>query len=259
MFKKSLSILLVVLIAVSGTVTAFSAEEGLPEEGTTAFTDEPTTEETTNPPEEETTEDTTQGNEGDEPDDGEDESPDKIVARASLFAAMYFFPVSGHTWIYVENLSDEPITVGLYEVPVGQGVSVGTFSFSVRDGWGIYYNLEAFRENRNENIENCRSITRDMTKSDLEKLSKSIRNYPNMWDIFIFNCTFFAFSIWNSNSNNFFIPMILPALAMLEVLIVGAKKGVTPMYYPTPDQVFKQRGTGDSAYLEPVGEKTLNN
>ena len=52
--------------------------------------------------------------------------------------------------------------------------------------------------------------------------------------------------------------MMIPALVMLEVIIAGAPKGVTPMYYPTQDQVFKQRGTGDSAYLEPVGEKTLS-
>ena len=97
-----------------------------------------------------------------------------------------------------------------------------------------------------------------MTRSELEKLSDSIKNYPNMWEIFIFNCTFFAFSVWNDNSDNFFIPMMIPALAMLEVIIAGAPKGVTPMYYPTQDQVFKQRGTGDSAYLEPVGEKTLS-
>ncbi|MEE1283805.1 MAG: hypothetical protein UHK54_02990 [Acutalibacteraceae bacterium] len=185
-------------------------------------------------------------------------SPDTIVARASLFAAMYFFPVSGHTWIYVENLTDEPITVGIYEVPAGQGVSVGVFSFSVNDGWGIYYNLEAYRENRNNNISDCRSITKDMTRSELEKLSNTIKNYPNMWDIFIFNCTYFAFSVWNKNSDNFFIPMMIPALAMLEVIIVGAPKGVTQMYYPTKDQVFKQRGTGDNAYLEPCGEKTLS-
>ena len=79
-----------------------------------------------------------------------------------------------------------------------------------------------------------------------------------MWDIFIFNCTFFAFGIWNSNSDDFLIPMMIPALAMLEVIILGSPKGVTTMYYPTADQVFKQRGSGDEAYLEPVGAKTLS-
>ncbi len=231
MVKKVLSIMLAVLIALTSSLTSFAADDVLSEDKASAVVYE------TN---------------------DADNKDDDVVARASLFAAMYVFPVSGHTWIYVENLTDEPMTVGIYEVPAGQGVSVGVFSFSVNDGWGIYYNLEAYRENRNDNIDGCRSITRDMTRSELEKLSDTIKNYPNIWDIFIFNCTFFAFSVWNKNSDNFFIPMMIPALAMLEVIIVGAPKGVTPMYYPTKDQVFKQRGKGDSAYLEPCGEKTLS-
>ncbi len=226
MIKKTLAFLLAVIIVLTGSLTVLAAPKDASAEVTSKATAA--------------------------------KSPDTIVARASLFAAMYFFPVSGHTWIYVENLTDEPITVGIYEVPAGQGVSVGVFSFSVNDGWGIYYNLEAYRENRNNNISDCRSITKDMTRSELEKLSNTIKNYPNMWDIFIFNCTYFAFSVWNKNSDNFFIPMMIPALAMLEVIIVGAPKGVTQMYYPTKDQVFKQRGTGDNAYLEPCGEKTLS-
>lgn len=226
MIKKTLAFLLAVIIVLTGSLTVLAAPKDASAEVTSKATAA--------------------------------KSPDTIVARASLFAAMYFFPVSGHTWIYVENLTDEPITVGIYEVPAGQGVSVGVFSFSVNDGWGIYYNLEAYRENRNNNISDCRSITKDMTRSELEKLSNTIKNYPNMWDIFIFNCTYFAFSVWNKSSDNFFIPMMIPALAMLEVIIVGAPKGVTQMYYPTKDQVFKQRGTGDNAYLEPCGEKTLS-
>lgn len=249
-FKKFISVLLVVLIAASGAVSAFAADESLSEEPSTQTSEGITDNTGTQAPSDEETED----------DDSELYTSDgeKIVARASLFAAMYVFPVSGHTWIYVENLTDEPIMVGVYEVPVDQGVSVGAFSFSVNDGWGIYYNLEAYRENRNDNIDDCRSLTIDLTEAELIELSESIKNYPNMWEMFIFNCTFFAFSIWNHNSDYFFVPFFLPAVAVLEVIIMGAKKGVTEMYYPTTDQVFKQRGTGKSAYLEPVGEKTLS-
>lgn len=243
LLRKVTAILLSLIMIFTCVPTAFAQEETTTEETTTQQ----------QPPEEITTPE--EPTEPEEPEADENE----IVAKVSLFCAMYVFPVSGHTWIYVENLSDSPITVGLYEVPVGQGVSVGCFSFSVSDGWGIYYNLEAYRENRNDNIDGCRSITKDLTQSELEELSDSIKNYPNMWDIFIFNCTFFAFAIWNHNTDYFFIPMMIPALAALEVIIMGGKKGVTTMYYPTADQVFRQRGTGDSAYLEPVGDKTLSN
>ncbi len=224
-FKKVTALVLTVIIALSASVTAFAAEESVYSEPSNEVAD-------------------TVG--------------DEIVARASLFAATYFFPVAGHNWIYVENLSDEPITVGLYEVPVGQGVSVGAFSFSVGDGWGIYYNLEAYRENKDNNIDDCYSITIDMNKSELEHLSDSIRNYPNMWELFIFNCTFFAFAIWNDNSSNFFIPFFLPGVTWIEMLIMGAKKGATQMYYPTEDQVYRQKGIGSSARLEAVGKYTMS-
>lgn len=181
----------------------------------------------------------------------------KIVARASILSCMYFFPVSGHTWLYVENLSDEPITVGLYEVPVGQGVSIGSFAFTSRDGFGIYYNLEAYRENLNDNEMNHWAITRDLNQAALEKLSGDIAGYINGWS-FYFNCAFFTFSVWNKNSNNFFIPLVIPAITQLELIMGGAKKGVVDMYYPTVDQVYRQKGSGKSAKLVPVSQATID-
>lgn len=243
LLKNFICIMLTVLLVFGTAATAFAQDEIiLPEETTT---EQPPQEEPTVP---------------EEPADPDEPEADenKIVAKASLFMAMYVFPVSAHSWIYVENLSDEPITVGIYEVPAGQGVSVGTFSFSVRDGWGIYYNLEAYRENLKDRIDKCWSITKDMTAEELEKLSRSIKNYPNMWDIFIFNCTFFSFSIWNSNTNYFFLPFMIPAIPLLEMMIMGAKKGETPMYFPTTDQLYRQRGTGNSAYLEHASDDTIN-
>lgn len=229
--KKITALLLSVIIALSVSVTVFAADSYADLESVT--------------------------NVG-SVDTGETDVGEEIVARASLFAATYFFPVAGHNWIYVENLSDEPITVGLYEVPVGQGVSVGAFSFSVGDGWGIYYNLEAYRENKDNNIDDCYSITIDLNKSELEHLSNSVRNYPNMWEMFIFNCTFFAFAIWNDNSPHFFIPFFLPGVAWIEMLIMGAKKGAVQMYYPTEDQIYRQKGIGNSARLESVGNYTMS-
>ncbi len=254
--KKWVSLIMVCLMMLTSIPTAFayeSEEELTVESETSQLPDDNETPEDSEDPE--------NNKEPENPDEQPqepEENENTIVATATLFAAMYVFPVSGHTWIYVENLTDEPITVGLYEVPVNQGVSVGTFSFSVNDGWGIYYNLEAFRENRNDNIGGCRSRTIELTRSELEELSESIRDYPNLWDIFIFNCTFFAFSIWNGISDDFLIPMMIPAMAILEVIILGSPKGVKSMYYPTSDQVFKQKGRGNEAHLEPVGEKTLS-
>lgn len=187
----------------------------------------------------------------------EQEDENEIVATVSICSCIYFFPISGHTWIYVENLSDRVQKVGLYDLPVGQGVSIGSFSFSVADGWGVYYNIEAFRENRDNNSSNHWTKTKELTQSELDSLSINIANYVNYWD-FYFNCAFFAFSIWNSVSGDFLIPLVIPAISQLEVILAGGKKGVLEMYEPTEDQVFRQRGSGSSAYLEPVSDWTIN-
>ena len=187
----------------------------------------------------------------------EQEDENEIVATVSICSCIYFFPISGHTWIYVENLSDRVQRVGLYDLPVGQGVSIGSFSFSVADGWGVYYNIEAFRENRDNNSSNHWTKTKELTQSELDSLSNNIANYVNYWD-FYFNCAFFAFSIWNSVSGDFLIPLVIPAISQLEVILAGGKKGVLEMYEPTEDQVFRQRGSGSSAYLEPVSDWTIN-
>lgn len=181
----------------------------------------------------------------------------EIVATVSVCSCIYVWPISGHTWIYVENLSDEPVQVGLYEVPVGQGVSVGSFSFSVSDGWGLYYNLEAYRENRDDNAENHWSISKELTAGELENLSNELLNYPNYWS-FAANCATFAFSMWNSAADGHFFSLLIPAISQFEIIVGGGEKGVMEMYYPTADQVYKQRGTGSDAYLEPVSAKTLS-
>lgn len=187
----------------------------------------------------------------------EEKDENEIVATVSLCSCLYFFPIMGHTWIYVENLSDEVQRVGLYDLPVGEGVSVGTFAFSVHDGLGVYYNLECFRQNRDNNIGNIWSVTKELTQSELDSLSKNLANYVNYWDLY-FNCAFFAFSIWNSVSRSFLIPPVLPGIFHIQVMLIGAKKGVLDLYEAKPDQVFRQRGSLDSAYLEPVSDKTLN-
>ncbi len=179
------------------------------------------------------------------------DNDNEIVATFSLMSCMYFYPVSGHTWLYVENISDEPIQVGLYTVPVGEGVSVGCFAFTSRDGWGIYYNLEAYREYMNDNYDDHWSITKTLTRKELEKVSDDIANYLNYWG-FYFNCAYFSFSIWNANSNDFLIPLVIPAISQLEVIANGGQKGVLKMYAPRRDQVFRQKGSRDNAYLIPA-------
>lgn len=182
---------------------------------------------------------------------------EEIVATVSLFSCMYIFPVSGHTWIYVENLSDKTQRVGLYDLPAGQGVSIGSFSISVSDGWGIYYNVECYRENRDNNLDSHWSVTKNLTQSELDDLSEHLRTYKNYWGV-VRSCSFFTFSIWNDVAGTFLIPVTFPAITQLEVMLAGAKKGQLKIYAHTADQVFRQIGTGDEAYLVHAGQETID-
>lgn len=186
----------------------------------------------------------------------EQQTQEKAVARLSVCSCIYFFPIAGHEWIYVENLTDETLTVGLYEVPAGEGVSIGSFSFSVSDGWGLYYNVEAFRENRDDNLDSCWSITEEITAAQAEKLTEELIGYSNAWS-FYYNCMFFAFSIWNSVTGDLLIPLIIPALGQAQVMLHGGKKGKLTMYEPSSDRVYRQKGVGQNAYLVPVSEATI--
>ena len=185
------------------------------------------------------------------------DTDEEIVATVSLCSCIYLFPISGHTWIYVHNRSDSPINVGLYEVPVGQGVSMGCFAFTAYDGWGIYYNLEAYRENKNDNMDTHWSISKDITQSELEKLNKTLADFPNTWNPVI-NCATFAFTVWDSVSGDFYFSLLIPAISQFMIILGGGKRGVLEMYYPNQDQVFRQRGNGSDAYLEHVGERTIS-
>ena len=131
---KLISIILCVLVSCS-TVTVFA------EEVTTNPSEEFNSEVTTEY-EETTDEDTTQDN---EPTTHPDEPPTEesnTVAKLSVVIRNKGFV--GHVWLYIENLTDKPIDVGLLTVQPNEGVSVGLLSFSRADGWGIYYNIEAY-------------------------------------------------------------------------------------------------------------------
>ena len=182
---------------------------------------------------------------------------DEVVATISLCSCVYVWPISGHTWIYVHNNSDEPIQVGYYEVPAGEGVSIGAFSFSVIDGWGIYYNIEAYKENTKGRMNRVRSVSEDMTASDLETLNRSLKTYPNYWGI-VGNCATFAFSMWNSVTGDAYFSLLIPAISDFMIMLGGGKRGALEMYCPSRDRVFRQRGWGDNGYLEGVSDYTVS-
>lgn len=187
----------------------------------------------------------------------ETQEDEETVAEIWVCSNMSIPLLIGHTYVYILNLSQEPIKVGAYEVPAGEGVSVGCFSFSAYDGWGIYYNLEAYRENRDNKEGRILSKSKKLNAEELEKTSDYILSYLNHWDP-IFNCSFFSYSVWNTATGELLIPSPLPIIAHLMLMVTGGQKGVLDMEFADPDNVYCQRGMGSSAELVHVSSATLN-
>ena len=112
-------------------------------------TEEPTVpgEEPTVPDEEPTVPDEEPSEPEEEPTEPEVSKPlqdNDVVANLYVFYDKSDIHGFGHTWIYVENLTNQELKVGIYPLPAYEGVSVGTLP--EYDGWGLYYNIEAYQQ-----------------------------------------------------------------------------------------------------------------
>lgn len=180
------------------------------------------------------------------------DSSDKTVAKITFFS---YSKNPGHCWIYVENTSQEVINVGAYALVPGKGVSVGTFGFTRYDGWGIYYNIEAYAQNT-YGFGKFVTLTDTLTSSELQKLTNGILSYNNRWGIF-YNCVHFAVKMWNLVADKHLVSLIFPSVETALVTLMGGKSNNVTMNPVAANDVFKQIGTGDSAYLATVSEASL--
>ena len=182
------------------------------------------------------------------------DSGDEIVAAISVCSRDKEVPSFGHTWIYIHNISDEPIQVGAYTVPVGEGVSVGTFANTRYDGKGVYYNIESHCINKYDDHD-FYSITKEISADTLKKVSDKILSL-NDWDFFK-NCMHFTFTVWKTATGQSFANLILPTLGELQLRIAGARYKALRMYNPSADRVYKQKGSGTSATITVVKSISL--
>lgn len=178
------------------------------------------------------------------------------VAKMRLCSNWTGLPSLGHIWIYFENISDHTLQVGAYTLPVGEGVSVGSFALTRSDGAGIYYNIESYTGNvigMNDSL----YIEKEINESQL----KAVSNYiliANFWDPIIFNCLFFASMAWNIGGGGFVFPIcIFPFITRLQLRLHGAKSGLS-MYCPDRNRVYKQRSFGSAAHLERVSDGSVD-
>ncbi len=179
---------------------------------------------------------------------------DESVAEMSVCMRASGFPAYFHVWIYIHNISDSVLNVGPYELPVNEGVSVGTWGMTFHDRWGVYYNMESYAS-ENRTADDYYSLTKEISMQELEAASNEITRW-DYWDFF-FNCTFFASRVWNSVGEKYILPIPLPLITLLQMAILGAEKNALDMFAPEKERVFKQVGSAEGAVLEPVDSHML--
>lgn len=139
----------------------------------------------------------------------------------------------GHIFLYFENLTDETITVGKYEVAPYGNVSVGCFGTEGTKGAGVYYNLETYLDHYHKLI----GISADLTESELEATNKKMNSFDR-WDP-IFNCNYFALLGWNAGSDSDIPFLIFPGFTRIFIQLKG---GIANPYdpYVRTDPIVKQ-------------------
>ena len=179
---------------------------------------------------------------------------DKIVANYYIYVMETDIHPIGHMWVYLENLTNKPMQVGYYTVPAYEAVSVGVFAR--KDGWGIYYNVEAYTQTV-YGMENQICLKDQLTAEKVKDVSDALIDFPNHWDP-IFNCMYFAFKIWNAGCSRSkrLLHLVWPPLGTLQIKMKGYLREV-PMKGVTMDKTYRQVGSGSRGYLKPVTLKSL--
>ncbi len=183
----------------------------------------------------------------DKPEESKPLQDNDIVANLYVFYDKSDIHGVGHTWIYVENLTDQELKVGIYTLPANEGVSVGTLP--EYDGWGVYYNIEAYQQTI-YGMEDQLSMKEEITLKELRRVSNFIVSYPNFWDPVFFNCMLFAFLAWDMGSFKILLPLIFPIIGKLQMLIYPHETEVL-MKPVTKDKVYRQTGMAGWAKLVP--------
>lgn len=119
----------------------------------------------------------------------------EVVGTVSIYSSPVPYPVpkrlTGHSWIYIENTSDESFELANSVVEPNDSISFGTTANPVMHYIGIFVNLEGYNSHYLENI----SDTKPLYYEDIEYINNFL-NHHNKWNI-LYNCSTFACDLWN--------------------------------------------------------------
>lgn len=99
----------------------------------------------------------------------------------------------GHTFLAIENISNEPIIVYNYEIKSGETITISTWSLS--EHFGVWFNVESNYILNHDKYNGRYSITTGISSDDISTINSFI-NKNDKWSI-LRNCSYFALSLWN--------------------------------------------------------------
>ena len=167
---------------------------------------------------------------------------DDVVAYMYICATAK--SLTGHVWLYFENVSDHDINVGYVTLGAGETTSVGSLRNSRTDGGGTYYNGEAYMANGKSSVTNATiSLKEELTEAELEKVSDAIES-KNSYNIFFNNCGNFATSVWNKVSDKKMFHACFPIITIMEMIAYGGIFGRVDMNSPDIADCYKQVSGG---------------
>lgn len=185
------------------------------------------------------------------------EPTDEDIFDVTMYLCATANSFTGHVWLYFINNGTSAVDIGYLQLEPGQGMSVGNLSYTRVDGGGTYYNGEARMATKSNALEkvgrHTTSLSMSLTPEQLETVNNKIKS-KNFYSIIFDNCGVFASLIWNSVSNKKVIHIVLPVITVLNMSLLGAKKGELIMQSVDADEVYKQRrGT-----VEPATDNNFN-
>ena len=187
------------------------------------------------------------------PEEPDEPQGEQYVAKMYICVRLV---VTGHAWIYIENLTDDTLRIGCYDCPKDEGVSLATYGFQRLDGFGTYYNVEAYMGHK-KSLKRTKSNSMMLTQEQLDKVNEKILK-SNEWSPFT-NCCFFACKVWNcvaKEEDRRVAYGLFPFVTAISISSNG-NEGVPDMYVPEREQVFRQKGKKEKAKLKVISKISL--
>ena len=239
--KKLLAVLLAIITILSVCGFSTYAENTVPADVTVGgeITDDPTVPDTPDTPDV-----------PDEPDEPDEPVPtlDDYEYVVTMYICATANSLTGHIWLYFENLTECDVPIGYTMLAPHKGMSVGSLRNTRKDGGGTYYNGEAMMASLKGKLDKVRDHTytlkMDLTLDQLNTVNGKIKS-KNAYEMIFYNCGVFATSVWNSVSSKKVVHIVLPIFTILNMSILGAKRGELRMQ--DPDVAYKQ--TDDGCYV----------